>query len=111
MIGINVKYETSVRVFKGLGDPNRWMILELLQSGELCACEILDVLKISQPTLSHHIKILCDSGFVSYRRQGKWVYYSLNKEGCDHAQNLLKEITTLKPNNDNERNLRYDCSG
>jgi ArsR family transcriptional regulator len=90
------KYENNARVFKALCDPNRLRIIEMLQSGERCACEILEVLQIGQSTLSHHMKILCDSGLADVRREGKWMYYSLNKDGCEAAKKLLDEITNLK---------------
>ena len=55
-------------IFKALGDINRIRILEMLRSGETCACKLLDALEISQPTLSHHMKILCDDGIVYLKR-------------------------------------------
>ena len=90
------KYENSARVFKALCDPNRLRIIEMLQYGERCACEILEDLQIGQSTLSHHMKILCDSRLVDGRREGKWMYYSLNKDGCEVAKMLLDEITRQK---------------
>lgn len=93
------KYERNAKVFKALCDSNRLMILEMLQSGERCACEILEDLNIGQSTLSHHMKILTESGIVEGRRDGKWMYYSLSKVGCEAAKNLLDEITSLKENN------------
>lgn len=86
-------YSNNAKVFKALGDPNRLMIIEMLQSGERCACEILRDLDISQSTLSHHMKLLCDSGLVSCRREGKWMHYTLSKEGCDSAKRILEEMT------------------
>ncbi|EHQ88681.1 ArsR family transcriptional regulator [Desulfitobacterium sp. LBE] len=93
------KYQNNAKVFKALCDPNRLMIMEMLQSAERCACEILEDLQIGQSTLSHHMKILCESGLVDSRREGKWMYYSFNKEGCEAAKNLLAEITSQKENN------------
>ncbi|TGE33166.1 metalloregulator ArsR/SmtB family transcription factor [Desulfosporosinus sp. Sb-LF] len=92
------KYETNAKVFQALSDPNRLKIIEMLQSRERCACEILADLKIAQSTLSHHMKILCDSGLVDSRRHGKWMYYSLSKEVCEAAKNLLAEITKIADN-------------
>ena len=66
------------RYFKALSDPNRLMIADMLVGGELCACVILEQLKITQPTLSHHMRILGESGLVNGHKQGKWTYYSLN---------------------------------
>ena len=63
-----------MRVFKAFTDESRVRVLELLCDGEQCACVLLDDLKIKQPTLSHHMKILCDSGLVTSRKEGKWNY-------------------------------------
>jgi ArsR family transcriptional regulator len=87
------KYEDNAKVFKALCDPNRLMIIEMLQSGEKCACKILEELNVVQSTLSHHMKILCESGFVDSRRDGKWMHYSLNKQGFETAKKLLAEYT------------------
>lgn len=92
------QYERNAKVFKALCDANRLMIIEMLQRGERCACEILEGLQIGQSTLSHHMKILMESGIVSGRPEGKWMHYSLSKEGCDAARNLLQELTKSKEN-------------
>ncbi|HJC71239.1 MAG TPA: metalloregulator ArsR/SmtB family transcription factor [Candidatus Ruthenibacterium merdavium] len=82
-------YDEQAKVFKAFCDVNRLQILELLQSGEKCACVLLEHLKISQSTLSYHMKILCDSGVVTGRSEGKWIHYSLSKAGLEHAVSLL----------------------
>jgi len=82
-------------MFKALCDENRIKILKLLQGGEKCACVLLDDLHISQPTLSHHMKILCDSGIVSGRKEGKWMHYSVSGEGAENAVSILKALTTV----------------
>ena len=89
-------YEENAKVFKALCDPNRLMIIEMLQSGEKCACRILEELNIAQSTLSHHMKILCESGLVSARRDGKWMHYSLDDHACLGAQKLLVNLTSIK---------------
>lgn len=76
-------------VFKAFCDENRIRILLLLQEGEKCACELLEKMNITQPTLSHHMKILCDSGIVAGRKDGKWMHYSISKEGLEKAQKYL----------------------
>ncbi len=81
-----------VIIFKALCDENRIRILRLLQGGERCACKLLEELHCSQPTLSHHMKILCDSGFVNGRKDGKWMYYSLSEQGTQVAVDCLKEL-------------------
>ena len=82
-------------VFKALCDENRIRILKLLCGGEKCACELLEELNISQSTLSHHMKILCDSGIVTGRKQGTWMHYSISSEGAQAAKELLTELTTV----------------
>ena len=89
------EYKETARVFKAFCDENRLQILKLLQSGEKCACKLLDDLKISQSTLSHHMKILCDAGIVQGRKDGKWVHYSINPAGAKRAVQLLNEQITL----------------
>ena len=84
--------ETVARIFKAFCDPNRLSVLELLQAGEMCACKILEDLNIGQPTLSHHMKILCDAGIVSVRKEGKWIHYSLNREGFARASRILETL-------------------
>jgi len=83
----------DAKVFKAFCDENRLMILEMLRSGEKCACMLLDDLKIGQPTLSHHMKILCDSGVVQSRRAGKWTYYRISETGAGYARSLLLKLT------------------
>ncbi|WP_434512067.1 ArsR/SmtB family transcription factor [Desulfitobacterium sp. AusDCA] len=92
-------YEATAKIFKAFSDQNRLMIIEKLRCGERCACEILEDLNIGQSTLSHHMKILCESNLVECRRNGKWMHYSLNKEGCDTAKKLLHVITKEKESN------------
>ena len=87
------KYSNIAKVFKALCDENRVRIIEMLSSGEKCACNILEELNITQPTLSHHMKILCDAGFVKCRKEGKWSHYSLSEEGKQHAIDILTELT------------------
>ena len=79
------EYVENAKVFKAFCDENRLRILELLRSGEKCACVLLDDLHITQSTLSHPMKILCDAGIVNGRKEGKWVHYSIDSEGADKA--------------------------
>ena len=94
------KYENEAKMFKAFCDPNRIMILETLQNGERCACKLLTELEIVQSTLSHHMKILCESGFVDARKEGKWMHYSINKEGFEKAQKFLREFDKGRSNCD-----------
>ena len=79
-------------MFKAFADENRIQILELLRDGERCACRLLEEMKITQPTLSHHMKILCDSGIVVGRKEGKWMHYSISKDGLENVRNYLEEL-------------------
>ena len=85
----------NANVFKAFCDENRLEILHLLRSGEKCACVILEELDIAQSTLSHHMKILCESGIVDNRKDGKWTYYFISEKGVQSAKDLLSELTTL----------------
>jgi len=89
-------YKEYARLFKALSDPNRLMIADMLSCGELCACVILEKFNITQPTLSHHMKILCDCKLVSGRKEGKWTHYSLNSETVRDFRTFLEEVTTTK---------------
>jgi len=79
--------------FRALSDRTRLEILSLLNDGEKCACKLLEKLSISQPTLSHHMKILCDSGLVKSRNEGKWVHYSIDPAGFALAQQFLGQLS------------------
>lgn len=69
-----------ISICKALSDSNRLEIVRMLSDGEKCGCKILDQFDITQPTLSHHMKILVDCGLVNDCKEGKWHHYSLNKE-------------------------------
>lgn len=86
-------YSAAAQVFKAFGDENRIKIILLLKSGEKCGCELLKALNVTQPTLSHHMKILCDANIVEPRREGKWTHYKISDEGREIAMSLLEEIT------------------
>ena len=82
-------------IFKAFCDENRIKIIKLLRSGEKCACKLLEEIKVTQPTLSHHMKILCDSGVVVGRKNGKWTHYSISEKGVERAKECLRQLTTL----------------
>lgn len=88
-------YEQEAQIFKAFCDKNRLEILEMLQSGEKCACVLLEKLAIQQSTLSHHMRILCDSGIVASRREGKWTHYRISEQGCAKAKLFLDDWTTI----------------
>lgn len=88
--GAVLDYKKTAVMFKAFCDENRLQILMLLQGGEKCACKLLEEMKITQPTLSHHMKILCDTGIVLGRKEGKWMHYSISKEGIQRVKDVLK---------------------
>jgi DNA-binding transcriptional ArsR family regulator len=63
---------------KSLGDPTRLKIIYLLESGELCVCEIMEALEKPQPTVSHHLNLLKNAGLLKWRKQGVWTHYKLS---------------------------------
>lgn len=91
-------YLENTRVFKALSDPKRAMIVDMLSCGELCACKILEKFEMSQSTLSHHMKLLCECGLVKARAEGKWTYYSLDENTIDKTKQFFCSITSDKEN-------------
>jgi ArsR family transcriptional regulator len=71
-------YLDTAKVLKAISDPKRLRIVDMLSCGELCACEILEAFHITQPTLSHDMRVLIEARIVNDRREGKNIYYSLN---------------------------------
>jgi DNA-binding transcriptional ArsR family regulator len=80
--------EKKSKVFKALADENRLRILSLLTAREMCVCEVMVALDLTQPTASHHLRILENVGLVKDRKEGKWVFYSLSEPSL--IKNLLK---------------------
>ena len=91
---METEYQEQAKVFKALCDPKRLAILEQLRSGEKCACVLQEPLDLTQSGLSYHMKILCDSGIVVSRQEGKWTHYRLSASGRDKAIELRKKLTT-----------------
>lgn len=83
-------------ICKTLGDYNRLQIIQMLADGEKCGCKLLEAFEITQPTLSHHMKILCDCGLVNNRKEGKWHHYSLNTETLSSFQTFIESISSIK---------------
>jgi ArsR family transcriptional regulator len=90
----------NARIYKAFCDETRLMVLELLQSGEKCACVLLEKVAVGQSTLSHHMKILAESGVVNARKEGKWTYYSISAAGSENAVRLLIKMTTVEETTD-----------
>ncbi|MGE4354390.1 MAG: ArsR/SmtB family transcription factor [Oscillospiraceae bacterium] len=80
-------------ICKALGDSNRLQIVQMLSGGEQCACKLLEKFEITQPTLSHHMKILCECGLVTVRKEGKWSHYSLCGETLDAFKAFIEGLS------------------
>lgn len=93
-------HQADAKVFKALCDPKRLAILEQLRSGEKCACVLQEPMDLTQSGLSYHMKILCDSGLVASRQEGKWTHYRLSETGGQTALDRLRAIIT--PNGEQE---------
>lgn len=87
-------YKNDTIIFKALCDEKRLSILELLKGGEKCACVLMEELNIAQSALSYHMKILCESGIVTSRQEGKWTHYTISKSGRKYAIKRLTELTS-----------------
>lgn len=86
-------FQENAKVFRALCDPKRLAILEQLRSGEKCACVLQEPMELTQSGLSYHMKILCESGIVQSRQEGKWTHYRLSQAGLERAMALLASLT------------------
>ena len=93
---MEIDYAEYAKIFKILSDPKRLKILDMLSGGELCACKIQEEFNITQPTLSHDMKLMCDAGIVFSRKEGKWMQYSLNLEKLNDVYKTLGKIIVPK---------------
>lgn len=83
-------FREDVKKIKALADENRLAIMLALQHGEKCGCDLLEELNITQPTLSHHMKLLADSGLVDYYKEGKWIHYSISADGVKAYREMIR---------------------
>ena len=91
-------YTDTAKMLKAISDPKRLRIIDMLSCGELCACVILESFHITQPTLSHDMKVLGEAGLITDRREGKNIYYSLNKKALDAMHDTIGRIIREKKN-------------
>ena len=91
---MNLDYEVNAKIFKALSDPNRLKIIDILSCGEKCACDILENFEFTQPTLSHHMKVLLDCKLVRSRKEGLWNYYTLDNTSANKLVLYLMNIVT-----------------
>ncbi|MGQ9681433.1 MAG: ArsR/SmtB family transcription factor [Anaerolineae bacterium] len=86
------EWERALPMLRGLADRNRLRILSLLRDGELCVCNLMAALDISQALVSHHLSVLRAAGLVRERRAGRWVYYSLEPGALQEAASFLDDL-------------------
>jgi len=88
--------DEAAEVCRALSDLNRLCILEKLTTGEKCGCELLRELQVSQPTLSHHMKVLCDCALVTVRKEAKWNHYRINEGVFNEFKEYITKIGCIR---------------
>ncbi|MBU8853419.1 MULTISPECIES: ArsR/SmtB family transcription factor [Priestia] len=112
-VKVQIEMEKAAQILKLLGDKTRLSMMKLLQNNECCVCELVEIYKASQPAISQHLRKLRDIELVSERRQGHWIFYSLNKEN-GYYQFVLNILESL-PSEDGrlkeleKQGLRISC--
>ena len=84
--------KNNAEIFHALSDETRLEILERLRDGEKCVCELTDVLKAAQSRLSFHLRVLKEAGLIRDRPEGRWMYYALDSEGLEAAEETLHAL-------------------
>ena len=92
----SINAERAAELFHALSDPIRVEVVSLLIDGERCVCDLMDDLELQQSRLSWHLKTLGDAGIIAGRREGRWNYYSLNREVLAEAGELLGALTPTR---------------
>lgn len=92
MVTSAVSRKKSVTLFHALSDETRLALLERLKGGEHCVCELTDAMKAGQSRLSFHLKVLKEAGLIQDRREGRWMYYSLNADAIEELQELIDSL-------------------
>ncbi|MGE5474679.1 MAG: ArsR/SmtB family transcription factor [Ignavibacteriales bacterium] len=106
---MDLNYDDNEKIMKALADSNRLKIIDMLSCGERCACHILEEFDFTQPTLSHHMKVLMECGLVECRKAGLWSFYSLNNTNCNKLILFLMSLVTDTNKCENKENLKCEC--
>jgi ArsR family transcriptional regulator len=83
----------QLKVLRAISDPTRLNILRLLRVRAMCVCELMEALKLRQPLISHHLRILKDSGIVEDRKQGRWIFYAIRNKKVLKLIDALDDLT------------------
>lgn len=94
-----INNQEIVKMLKAIADENRLQMINLLSCENLCSCHFVNILEISQPNVSHHLKILKEAGLIKASKRGRWIDYSLDEENVALIKNELNNI--LEKNTDN----------
>ena len=89
-------FASELEILKAISEPTRLTIINMLSLSEMCACNLLKGLSITQPTLSHHMKVLTDCGLVSSRKEATWMYYTINIERAKQFHRFIETLTLPK---------------
>lgn len=89
-------FASELEILKAISEPTRLTIINMLSCKEMCARSLLKGLSITQPTLSHHMKVLTDCGLVSGRKEATWMYYTINKERAEQFHRYIETLTLPK---------------
>jgi ArsR family transcriptional regulator, arsenate/arsenite/antimonite-responsive transcriptional repressor len=92
MVRSKLSHEKVAMLFHALSDATRLELLERLKTGEQCVCDLTDVMRTGQSRLSFHLKVLKDAGLILDRREGRWMYYSINRETLDELEEVVMEM-------------------
>jgi ArsR family transcriptional regulator len=93
MVALSVSLKKSATLFHALSDETRLALLERLKGGEQCVCELTDAMRAAQSRLSFHLKVLKDAGLIRDRREGRWMYYSIDPDAIEELEAV---VDTLK---------------
>ncbi|WP_438498256.1 ArsR/SmtB family transcription factor [Paenibacillus sp. IHBB 3054] len=105
--------EEVSQTLKLLGDKTRLTMMKLMEKQECCVCELVEIFKTSQPSVSQHLRKLKDAGLVKENRKGQWIYYSVNPNSIQHK--LIQDLIAFVPSQDHEleeidkKGLRISC--
>jgi len=106
---VKLEYDENTKIIKALSDSSRLKIIDILSCGERCACDILEYFEFTQPTLSHHMKVLMECGIVESRKEGLWSYYSLNSTNCNKLILFLMNLITDTDDCICKEKSRHEC--
>ena len=102
------EHKNLAKILKALADKNRLKIIDLLSCGPMCVCNFTENLDLSQPNVSHHLKILKNAGLITSKRRGRWIDYQLNQSKIDSLQQEMGNLLAKCEKEDCEL-LKTDC--